>query len=317
MKSSESDKPPTHDDLIKDLLSQARLLPEFFRAFVPEVLGFADFSAAEYLDKEHPRSGKRPRRSGDLLVKVKWQDRDTAFLIHIESQNRPETHALARIGEYALRDAIRYHMPVMPVLLLTYPKPETRQPGSLSWKFGKAAGIQVKCPELHFRRMDPRPHLESANVAALALTALMKLRPEQQVDAIVSTLAEALRQRLTPAELDAASAFVRHYTPLEGEQLLQLERRVRMLSLEEPALAPMPQLLNPFVELGKLKGLEEGRSEGELAFALRLLERKFPGLAKTAEPKLRRLPEEKLLAFGEALLFFETEAECRRWLRDA
>ena len=45
-----------------------------------------------------------------------------------------------------------------------------------------------------------------------------------------------------------------------------------MLSRKERILAPMPTLINPFVELGKL----EGRAEGECVMVLRLLERKFP-----------------------------------------
>ncbi len=210
---------PTHDDLIKTLLSQPRLLVDFFKAFVPDVLEFADFSQAEYLDKEHARSTKRPRRSGDLLVKARWLSQDTAFLIHIESQSKAETTALERAGEYALRDSIRYRLPVMPVLLLTYPKPETPQPDSLEWNFGKVAAIRVHCPVLHFRLMDARPHLESRNVAALALSALMRLDAEQQIEAIAQTLAEALRQRFSSEELEAAAAFVRHYAPLGREQL--------------------------------------------------------------------------------------------------
>jgi len=79
------DAAPTQDDLVKGLRSHPRLLVEFFRAFVPEVLEFADFSEAEHLDKEHGRAGKHPRR----------------------------------VAEYALRDSIRYGLPVMPVLLLT------------------------------------------------------------------------------------------------------------------------------------------------------------------------------------------------------
>jgi len=113
------DAAPTHDDLVKGLLSQLRLLVEFFRAFLPEVLEFADFSGAEYLDKEHGRTGKRPRRVGDLLVKAKWRGQDAVFLIHLESQAKAQRFALERVAEYALRDSIRYGLPVMPVLLLT------------------------------------------------------------------------------------------------------------------------------------------------------------------------------------------------------
>jgi len=322
---ADPDAIPTHDDLIKGFLSQIRLLVEFFRAFVPEVLQFADFSAAEYLDKEHARSGKRPRRSGDLLVKARWRSRETAFLIHIESQSRAEATALERVAEYALRDSIRYRMPVMPVLLLTYAKPEKEHPTSLNWEFGEVAAIHVRCPVLHFRLMDPRPHLDSGNVAALALSALMRLDAGQQVEAIVQTLAEDLRQRFSPAELDAALAFVKHYTPLEREQLLQLSRRVRNLAESDPVLAPMPVLINPFVEIGKLEGLEQGleqglergREEGELALLERLVARKFPAIAPKALDLLKALDEPRLLAFGEALLFFSREEECLEWLERA
>ena len=306
---------PSHDDLIKRLLLQPRLLAEFFRAFLPQVCEFADLKHIEYLDKEHPRNTRRPRRTGDLLIKTRWHAKPTGFLIHIESQSTPQETALERAGEYALRDSIRYRLPVMPIVLLTYSKPEKTPPNSLCWKFGTLATIHLQCPLLHFRRMDPRPHLESGNVAALALSALMKLNAGQQVDAIVQTLAEALRQRLAAEDLEAALDFVRAYAPLGPQQLLQMERKVRILSQKEAILTPMPTLINPFIELGKLKGRQEGRAEGECAFALRLLERKFPGVVKKAEPLVRKLEEENLLAFGEALLFMTTAAECMKWLK--
>ncbi len=316
--------PPSHDDLIKKLLLQPRLLGEFFRAFLPQALEFADLDHVEYLDKEHPGSRRRPRRVGDLLIKTRWRSKPAGFLIHIESQNTAQDALLERVTEYSMRDSIRFKMPVMPVLLLTYQKPEKARPQTLRWDFGTLATIRVRCPVLHFRRMDPRHHLESGNVAALALSALMKLDAGQQVDAIVQTLAEALRQRLGSDDLEAALDFVRAYTPLGPEQLLQLDQKVRILSRKERILAPMPTLINPFIELGKLKGRQEGRQEGrqqgrqegEHAFALHLLMRKFPGIAKKAAPLLRELEEEELLAFGEALLFMKTSAECVSWLKD-
>jgi hypothetical protein len=48
---------------------------------------------------------------------------------------------------------------------------------------------------------------------------------------------------------------------------------------------------------------------------LRLLERKFPKVAKDAAARVRKLDEEGLLSFGEALLFMESPAECLKWLK--
>ena len=316
-----ADAAPTHDDLIKKLLHQPRLLREFCRAFLPGITDFVDLSHIQYLDKEHPRTGKRPRRLGDILVKTLWRGQEAGLLVHIESQSTPQPACIERAGEYALRDSIRYRLPVMPVVLLTYPKPDLPQANHLRWEFGKLGKIHITCPILHFRRMDPAPHLRSRNVAALALTALMKLTPDQQVHAIVQTMAEALRQHLPPDDLEAATEFVNYYLPLKNEQILQVEKTVYNLSLNDPALTAMPKLINPFVELGKIKGrqegLQQGRREWGQALALRQIGSKFPSVAKRAVTLVQKLDDEALLAFGEAILFMQTPADCVAWLKKA
>lgn len=68
-------------------------------------------------------------------------------------------------------------------------------------------------------------------------------------------------------------------------------------------------------DLIKIEGREEGRVEGEVALALRQLNRKFPRIARKSATLVKAVDEPRLLAFGEALLFFETEAECQEWLK--
>lgn len=80
------------------------------------------------------------------------------------------------------------------------------------------------------------------------------------------------------------------------------------LSEESESLHAMPTLVKPFVELGKL--------EGERLFALRVLDRKFPRVAEELARRLETLDEASLLAFGEALLFFETESDCLAWFEN-
>jgi len=68
------------------------------------------------------------------------------------------------------------------------------------------------------------------------------------------------------------------------------------------------------IEQGIEQGIERGRAKGELAMVLRLLERKFPAAVPRARPLVETLDEAGLLAFGEALLFFESEEDCVAWL---
>jgi len=60
--------------------------------------------------------------------------------------------------------------------------------------------------------------------------------------------------------------------------------------------------------------IQEGRQEGELTLTLRQLKLKFPTIANLAEPAVRQLNEERLLAFGEALLFMTSSDDCLTWL---
>jgi hypothetical protein len=308
---------PGHDDLIKKLLQQPRLFREFCRAFLPGLEGFASLEEIEYLDKEHPGSKHRPRRSGDLLIRLRQRDGEVGFLVHIESQSRAEGAMIERAVEYAMRDCIRYGMKVLPVVLLTYAKPAVAVRNELHWDFGELASVRFRCPVVQFSGMDPEPFLRSRNVAALAMTSLMKLTPEEQVRAIVETLAESVRQRLSVEDTDAVMEFIQHYVPLAESQALQIEATMDRMISNEPELAAMPKLVNPFIQIGRIHGRQEGRQEGLVQIASRQVGRKFPKDAGELVPLVGGLDEERLLAFGEALLGMETAEECRGWLERA
>jgi len=59
---------------------------------------------------------------------------------------------------------------------------------------------------------------------------------------------------------------------------------------------------------------EQFRQEGAAVAFVRQLKRKFPGIADEAVPLVEQLDEERLFAFGEALLFMQTPEECLKWL---
>ncbi len=157
--------------------------------------------------------------------------------------------------------------------------------------------------------------------------------PAQQVTAIVETLAESLRQKLPHDDFEAATEFVRHYISLEDTQALQVASKIATIAKNEPALAAMPKLVNPFIHAGRVQGrieglekgreegleqgLEQGRLEGTRQFALHLMLRKFPSIPKTATSLLRRLDEPQLLAFGDALISLDSASACLAWLRKA
>jgi hypothetical protein len=92
---------------------------------------------------------------------------------------------------------------------------------------------------------------------------------------------------------------------------------VDRMTSNEPELAAMPKLVNPFIQIGRIHGRQEGRQEGLVQIVSRLVGRTFPGEAGVLVRLVAGLDEERLLAFGEALLGMETAEECRGWLERA
>jgi flagellar biosynthesis/type III secretory pathway protein FliH len=89
-------------------------------------------------------------------------------------------------------------------------------------------------------------------------------------------------------------------------------------------------LTNPFIELGKQRGLEQGlqqgreqgleqglekgRYQGEADLVIRQLARRLGALSCAQEKTIRKLPIENIEALGEALLDFTSPADLTRWL---
>ena len=62
------------------------------------------------------------------------------------------------------------------------------------------------------------------------------------------------------------------------------------------------------------QGRQEGRQEGELDLALRLLRRRCGQLSPEQLARVRALPVERIEALGEALLEFRDASDLEAWL---
>lgn len=111
---------------------------------------------------------------------------------------------------------------------------------------------------------------------------------------------ELLLRYILAADIDK-SAFVHRINSLGDAQT-----KARAMTLAQQ-----------FKQEGRQEGRQQGRQEGEVQMALRQVQRKFPEIAAEAAPRVKALSEDKLLAFGEAILFFATAEDCLKWLADS
>ena len=75
------------------------------------------------------------------------------------------------------------------------------------------------------------------------------------------------------------------------------------------------ELTNPFIELGKQRGRQEGLQQGEAELVIKQLGRRLGALSNSQEKIIRSLPIPKIEALGEALLDFTSLPDLARWLR--
>jgi hypothetical protein len=100
---------------------------------------------------------------------------------------------------------------------------------------------------------------------------------------------------------------------MEHLAVLQISLNVgQNLTTDERALA---MNLTPVYEKWRQETLDEGRQEGELTFARRLITRRFGTIAPETEAKISTLTLMQLEELGEALLDFSSLADLEQWLR--
>src|SRR5262252_10166570 len=93
-----------HDRLFKELISTFFL--EFIELFLPEVRAYIDDGSLEFLDKEvFADVTTGDRREVDLVAKVRFKEKATFFLVHVENQ----AHAHAGFSERMFTYFARLH----------------------------------------------------------------------------------------------------------------------------------------------------------------------------------------------------------------
>jgi len=88
-----------HDRLFKELLTTFFI--EFLELFFPETIEYLDRDSCEFLDKEvftDVTSGDR--HEVDLVVKARFREASSFFLIHVETQAQAQSEFAQRMFNY-------------------------------------------------------------------------------------------------------------------------------------------------------------------------------------------------------------------------
>jgi len=305
-----------HDQLFK------RLLREFFFDFVdlflPSVTQYLKPGSIEFLDKEIFADGRDGQKQAgrkqvvDLVVKCRFKDQDSFFLIHVE----PESARRRRRGEFSRR---MFHyfalltkdhaLPVYPVALLSYDKPRDSELDAFRVEFPDKVVLEFRFTVIQLNRLNWRDYLRRDNPVASALMAKMGFAPEERVEVKKECLRMIARLKLDRERSKLLTTFVDTYLEFSAEDNRIL--RAEIENLPESEREGTMELTTSWYR----EGLQEGlRRERELV--LRLLIRRVGALSKRAEASIRRLSIEQIESLGEAMLEFTDTRDLAKWLRE-
>lgn len=116
-----------HDRLFKELLTT--FFVEFLELFYPDMVQYLERGSLEFLDKEiftDVTSGER--HEVDLLVRARFRDQPSFFLVHCETQAQPQADFARRMFKYFARLHENFDLPIYPVALFSYDQPQRAEP---------------------------------------------------------------------------------------------------------------------------------------------------------------------------------------------
>jgi predicted transposase/invertase (TIGR01784 family) len=91
-----------HDQLFKQLLTT--FFYEFVELFLPDVAAYTDRDHLEFLDKEvFTDLTGGDRHEVDLVVKTRFRNEPTYFLVHVENESTPQPAFAKRMFRYFAR----------------------------------------------------------------------------------------------------------------------------------------------------------------------------------------------------------------------
>lgn len=288
-----------HDRLFKELLTT--FFVEFLELFSPDLVRDLDRHSTEFLDKEvFTDVTQGERHEVDLVVKARFRDEPSFFLIHVENQAQPHTNFARRMFRYFARLHEQHGMPVYPVALFSYDQPQRAESDEYRVEFSDLQVLTFRFRVVQLNRLDWRNFVERTNPIAAALMAKMKMEPTDRPAVKLACLALLAKLQLDPARRALISGFVDTYLRLtmDEEKLFQ----EKIAKVEPKQREQVMEIVTSWMEAG------------ERGLVLRQLRKRFGELNAQVESRIVELPIEKLERLGEALLDFTTVAELTDWL---
>ncbi len=319
--------PVDHDRLFKELLKT--FFAEFLELFLPDLRRAIALPSLTFLDQEiftDVTAGER--HVADLVARVRCRGQASCFLVHVETQARPQAAFAARMFRYFARLHALHALPVYPVALFSYARPCRPEPRTWRVGFPGLEVLRFRFRVIQLGRLDWRAYLRRRNPIAAALMARMRIAPRDRPRVKAECLRLLATLRLDPARTRLIAGFVDTYLQMSAREETLFQEQVASFrpAERERSMEIVTSWMKKGLRQGRAEGLAQGlargRREGVVAgqhegasrVVARLLEKRLGVRPADLHDCLASLSSERLAALAEALLEFRDWDDCRAWL---
>ena len=249
---------------------------EFLELFLPQVLQEIDRNSIQFLPQEvfnDVTSGDK--KEIDLLVKVRYRQQDTCFLIHIENQSCSQSDFAKRMFKYFARLHEKYDLPIYPVVIFSFDEPQRPEPQNYQVAFSDLQVLDFNFRAIQLNQLSWRDYLTQSNPVAAALMAKMKIPASERPQVKAECLRLLITLKLDPARMQLISGFVDVYLNLNAaeEELFQVTADRMGLLQEDKYMELVTSWEREGIKKGRQEGRQEGLQEAQEQIAINLLRR--------------------------------------------
>ena len=245
--------------------------------------------------------------------RLPFQNQSSYFLIHVENQSYNQADFNKRMFRYFARLHEKYDLPIYPVVVFSYARPQKEAESSYQLDFPDFKVLEFNYQVVQLNQLNWRDFLNQRNPIASALMAKMQIAEEDRPRVKAECLRLLVTLKLDPAKMQLISGFIDIYLNLD--ELEEQAFRDSLGTIESEERERVMQIVTSWMKTG----IEQGRQEGlqrETDLVLRLLKRKIGQLTPEIEAQVKGLEINQLENLGEALLDFERVEDLTAWLRN-
>jgi hypothetical protein len=284
---------------------------EFIDLFFPEVGSDLDHQSLVFLDKEvFTDVTEGEKREVDLVVRARFREQESFFLIHVENQATAKAGFHKRMFRYFARLNELHDLPIYPIALFSFDEPIRLEPNNYRVEFPNFRVLDFHFRVIQLNRLSWRDFLRQPNPVASALMSKMSMTLEERPRVKLECLRLLATLRLDPARMQLISGFVDTYLRLNAqEQELFQEELATIRPAERERVV---QIVTSWME----EGLLQGRREEALSLVMRLVVRRLGTVSPDIQGQIDALSVVDLENLVEAFFDFSTSADLITWLNN-